>query len=48
MKDSEIDFEYIEPTDPDEFCVNCGTKILGVYRACPFCGKAWYVNEYEN
>lgn len=33
------------PTDPDEFCVNCGAKIQGIYRTCGFCGKVWWVKD---
>lgn len=31
--------------DPDEFCVNCGAKIQGIYRICGFCGKVWRVKD---
>ena len=48
MRDSEIDLKHIDPTDPDEFCMNCGAKIVSIYRTCPFCGKVWYINEHKD
>ena len=34
-----------EDIDPNEFCVNCGAKIIGTYRTCGFCGKVWWKHE---
>ena len=36
-----------EMTDPEEFCMNCWSKITGRYRTCEFCGKVWWKREKE-
>ena len=47
LKEKEAEKKMFEMTDPEEFCMNCWSKITGRYRTCEFCGKIWWKREKE-
>lgn len=44
----DMDAEAEPVMDPEDYCVNCGKKIYGMYRTCPFCGKNWCTYERDD
>ena len=44
----DMDAEAEPVMDPEDYCVNCGKKIYGMYRTCPFCGKNWCTHERDD